>query len=732
MTSSHPKHVFLLYCLLCLPVIAVSSRAATLPGGFTENLVASGISSPTAMSFAPDGRLFVCQQGGQLRVIKNGALLAAPFLTVTVDSSGERGLLGVAFDPNFATNQFVYIYYTVPGTPAHNRVSRFTASGDVAAPGSEVIILELNNLSSATNHNGGAIHFGPDEKLYIAVGDNANGSNAQTLNNLLGKMLRINANGTIPNDNPFFNQATGNNRAIWTRGLRNPYTFAFQPGTGRSFINDVGQSTWEEVNDGIAGSNYGWPTCEGACSNSSFRNPLYQYGHAGGSTQGCAISGGAFYNPPAVQFPESYTGKYFFADYCGGWINYLDPNNLPQTNGATVFATGLSSPVDLAISSDGSLYYLQRGSGGQVWRIQYTSSQAPVITTHPQSQTVSVGQPVTFTVTATGSAPLSFQWQRDSANIAGATQPSYTITSVTTNDNSARFRCVVSNPFGTATSNEAILTITGNQPPTATITAPPEGTLYSGGQVINYSGTGADPEDGTLPASAFTWQVDFHHDTHTHPFIAPVSGVTSGSFTIPTTGETSANVWYRIHLTVTDSGGLAHSAFRDILPRTVTLTLATNPTGLKVKLDGQPQTAPYSFVGVVGITRELSVDSPQRLNNTTYAFASWSDGGAQTHNISTPSANTTYTATFQACSYSISPTSRRVGPAAGTGTVSVTATSGCHWTAVSNASWITVTAGSSGVGNGTVSYSYAANTTGRQRRGTITIAGRTFTLTQTR
>ena len=155
------------------------------------------------MDFAPDGRLFVCLQGGQLRVIKNGTLLATPFLTVTVDSSGERGLLGVAFDPNFATNNFIYIYYTVPGSPAHNRVSRFTASGDVAVAGSEFVLLNLNNLSGATNHNGGAIHFGPDGKLYIAVGENANPSNAQTLSNLLGKVLRINSDGSIPTDNPF-------------------------------------------------------------------------------------------------------------------------------------------------------------------------------------------------------------------------------------------------------------------------------------------------------------------------------------------------------------------------------------------------------------------------------------------------------------------------------------------------------------------------------------------------
>lgn len=183
------------------------------------------------MAFAPDGRLFVCQQTGQLRVISNGSLLPTPFLSVTVNSSGERGLLGVTFDSDFANNHYVYIYYTATTPALHNRVSRFTANGDVAVAGSEVVILDLNNLSSATNHNGGAIHFGPDGKLYIAVGENATSSNSQTLNNLLGKILRINADGTIPTDNPFYTVASGNNRAIRALGLRNPYTFTFQPGT---------------------------------------------------------------------------------------------------------------------------------------------------------------------------------------------------------------------------------------------------------------------------------------------------------------------------------------------------------------------------------------------------------------------------------------------------------------------------------------------------------------------
>jgi len=357
-------------CILTSLLMLASARVAngaTVPPGFTDSLVTAGLTDPTAMALAPDGRIFVCEQGGRLRVIKNGVLLPTPFLTVTVDSRGERGLLGVAFDPNFVSNQLVYVYYTVP-IPAHNRVSRFTASGDVALAGSETILVDLPNLSTATNHNSGAIHFGPDGNLYVAVGDNANGNNAQSFSTRLGKILRITSAGTIPTDNPFFNQTTGDNRSIWALGLRNPFTFAFQPGTGRMFINDVGQGTWEEINDGIAGSNYGWPNCEGFCSppNPSFRDPIFVYQNTGVD---CAITGGTFYNPQIIQFPSNYVGHYFFADFCGGWISEIDPTGATGSQ----LATGISSPVDLKVSPDGFLYYLARTSGS-VSRIGFTGS----------------------------------------------------------------------------------------------------------------------------------------------------------------------------------------------------------------------------------------------------------------------------------------------------------------------------------------------------------------------
>lgn len=364
------------HVVTCATSVVSFGGAVDVPSGFTrqEGWV-TGLSSATAMSFAPDGRLFVCQQGGALRVIGPSGLAGLPFVSLTVDSNGERGLLGVAFDPAFASNQFVYVYYTVPGSPPHNRVSRFTANGDVAVAGSELILMDLPNLTSATNHNGGAMHFGPDGKLYVAVGENASSLNAQDDTNVLGKMLRLNTNGSIPTDNPFYAQNSGQARAIWAKGLRNPFTFAFQPGTGRMHINDVGQNTWEEVNLGVAGANYGWPTTEGRFNASTyplFTAPRLVYGRPGNPVattgtflNGYAIIGAAFYDPGTVTFPASYVGDYFFGDYVNEWVARMD---LDHDENAYTFARFTHFFVDLATGPDGNLYVLGRSQVSRVTR----------------------------------------------------------------------------------------------------------------------------------------------------------------------------------------------------------------------------------------------------------------------------------------------------------------------------------------------------------------------------
>lgn len=340
---------------------SLQARAATVPAGFKDTRILSGI-NPTTMDIAPDGRIFYCEKNGRVRIVKDDKLLPRPFLSLDVDIFQERGLLAVTFDPGFPGNPYVYVYYTAKN-PSHNRVSRFKADGDTATGGEQVLI-DFNNLSSIGYHNGGGIRFGKDGKLYIAVGNNANDGYSQSLTVLLGKILRINPDGGIPTDNPFYAQTAGSNRAIWALGFRNPFTTAIQPGTGRFLIDEVGESTSEEIDEGKAGSNYGWPKAEGHANTApagltgAYADPVYTYDHG----EGCAITGGSFYQPIGNSFGSGYPGLYFFGDYCGGWIRTLDFSSGKADKAAKAFATGILRPVDVKVGPDGSLYYLARGN----------------------------------------------------------------------------------------------------------------------------------------------------------------------------------------------------------------------------------------------------------------------------------------------------------------------------------------------------------------------------------
>ncbi len=705
-----------------------------LPANFSRVTVggtAAAISNPTVMAFAPDGRIFVAQQNGVLRVFKNDQLLATPFLTLTVNSDGERGLIGIAIDPDFATNNYIYLYYTTTTNGLHNRISRFTANGDVVLAGSEQVILELDPLSSATNHNGGALAFGKDGKLYVAIGENANGSHAQNLEVYHGKFLRINKDGTAPTDNPF--PGTVHSSRIWALGLRNPYTFAIHPTSGRILLNDVGQSTWEEVDDAtIGGKNFGWPTTEGNTTNPAFTSPIYAYNHSGAQPTGCAITGGTFFSPANSNYPTTYRDKYFILDLCSAWIYYFDPSTPNPT--ATEFATNIGSQaVSLMTGPDGNLYYLSR-TAARLYRIVYTPpTTPPSVVTHPQPVTIFAGQNATFSVTATGTAPLTYQWQKNTVNINGATSQSYTINGAQIAD-AGNYRVVVTNPVTNVTSNAALLTVnvppplptitqqpssqtvSVGQPVTFSVTATGDGPLtyqwyrpgtslvnqtgstftisavtlqdagnyyvtvsnangfvtsqnalltvtpansapvadilkpvgtdiYRGGTTLAFEGTASDAEDGILPAASFTWDVHFHHDTHMHDQ-PPIQGVKSGTINIPSRGETSANVWYRIILTATDSKGRTAKDSVDVHPAISTISFQTQPSGLQVLLDGQPKTTPFAIPRVEGVEVDLSVTEEQTLGDASYRFDSWSIGGSRTQTIVTPADDATITATF--------------------------------------------------------------------------------------
>jgi len=559
---------------LALSIIG-QARAASVPEGFSDKQIANSLNSPTSVTVLPDGRVLVTQQNGIIRIIKGDAMLPDNFYAVqNVDSYAERGCLGITSDPNFAANHFLYIYCTLKdGERSFNRILRVTEANDRAVAGSEYVVLTLPDVPTGVRwHMGGALHFGVDGKLYVAVGGHEETwlppetSNSQNLANPFGKILRINADGSIPGDNPYVN-TPGAYRANFNIGLRNPFSFDIQPGTGLMYINDVGAGEWEEINKGMPGANYGWPDAEGMSTNSRYTNPVYTYSHH----DGCAITGGAFYNPPKQQFPDSYVGKYLFADFCSGAISFIDPAAPATAHG---FATGIDYPVGLVVSPDGSLYYLARNqsadvagaSVGSVGKISFTNTKTPRITLQPQTQTIFLGAPVTFTVKADDATAI--QWQRNGVAIAGATSASYTIPAVTQADNHASFTAVLRNAFGSTTSNPAILTVTTDRSPVATITSPPEDSRFTLGETITYTGTATDAEDGVVPPAAYIWQVDFMHNTHSHPFIAATSGATSGTLTVPAFESDSANTWLRISLTVIDSQGQTGTAIRDIYPST--------------------------------------------------------------------------------------------------------------------------------------------------------------------
>ncbi|MEO7426102.1 MAG: PQQ-dependent sugar dehydrogenase [Fibrobacteria bacterium] len=638
-----------------IPALTAATMAFStiVPTGFVESKIATGFNRPTQMEIAPDGRIFVLEQGGTVRIVKNGALLATPFITLSgVFSTQDYGLDGIAFDPAFATNNRIYLYVAMAGSPNnYTRILRVTANGDVAVSGSETEIFRLDDFSGTT-HQGGALHFGKDGKLYVFTGTPAGTTSlSQNLGSTIGKALRINSDGTIPTDNPFYTTNTGRYRAIYARGLRNPFTAAIQPGTGRIFYTDVGEDSWEEINDVVAAANYGWPAMEGNSGTppAGYKGPFYTYAHSGSQYNSGAVLGACFYNPAVAQFPSVYIGKFFYADHTFGTINYLDP--LSGSPSPVPFATGLDHPLDIKVDADGKLYYLVRGNSStpstmNLFRVVYGSNLGPTIDQSPNTATYPVGEQATFCVSASGTAPLSYKWQRNSVDVAGATGTCYTTPVTTLADHGTLYRAIVSNPWGTATSNSAILNVTSNQRPLATITAPAAGAHYNAGDILAYSGTGSDPEDGTLGAAAFSWWINFHHNTHAHSTLPLTSGSTSGSIATSVNDEKNDNVWFRVHLRVTDAGGLTDEDSVDVTPNKTTVTVTSNPPGIQLIRDGAAIATPLTFISPVGIEWNLSAPATGSIGGTAYKFVSWSDGLAADHKIYAPAGNPTYTANY--------------------------------------------------------------------------------------
>jgi glucose/arabinose dehydrogenase len=641
------------------------------------------------IDWTPDGRALVVSKPGRIRVIQNGTLLATAALNLSAVTCTdvERGMQGVAVHPQFATTRYIYVYYTFPKFGACdvvqpvNRLSRFVLpSSNVIDPNSEVVLLETPQLGLNGHHNGGDIEFGRDGFMYVTIGDGNLAGSAPNLGRLLGKVVRLTDDGDIPAGNPY--TGTGTARCnisgippagspagtkcqeVYASGFRNPFRMARDPNaTGtRIFINDVGEDSWEEIDELMAGKDYGWPTREGPCTaisdtncapSAAFTDPLHWYSIQGG---GGAMTGGAFV--PNGLWPSAYNGKYLFADYVSGKIFRLDPGGpncrtcIPPTSAFTqpVF-TDAPLLVEMAFGPFGStqaLYYVSR-SGNTVRRIAFTGSAnrsptAAATTTTPPYGAV----PLTVNFSSAGSSdpdgnPLTYKWDfKDGSPINTSANPAHTFTTAGTRMVSLT---VDDGKGGTATATVRI--DAGNFPPNPVITTPTSTQQFSVGENLTLSGTASDPEDGSLGNLSLTWEVRQHHNTHFHPYLAPTVG---NNLHIvgpePENFNSTQDSYIEVRLTATDSKGLSKTISRAVQPRRINVTFQTVPTGFDLIADGQAITAPRTLLGWNGW--KVIIEAPDQRNDSgvQYRWTSWSDGGSQSHEITVPIFPATYTANF--------------------------------------------------------------------------------------
>lgn len=641
---------------------------AVVPAGYTETVLASELTSPTTLDIEEGGRIWVAYQDGRIEVIEDGAPGTTLAYQLDCDGSAEHGLQGLELDPNFESNGYLYVYYTANSPQPHNRLSRLTVdptTEDTILAGSELVLIDLPNLSDYGNppwHIGGAVHFGLDGTLYLQIGESQQSAQSQDLESQLGKIFHINSDGSVPTNNPYYDAGDGITWRdyVWASGLRNPFAGDLNPVTGRYFVADVGQGSWEEINDAtLPGLNFGWPTTEGNFNQQTYPDftlPVYTYSHA----NGCAITGGAFNIGGTSPFSAEYDGKFFFSEFCGGEVRVIDPDN-PAT--AQVFATNADFPMNIEFGPDGSLYYISRGAGaggapgietGSVRKISYGVNAPPSIVIPPGDQLVSVGYDASFTVEAAGTEPLEYQWQLSAGgsftDIPGATGETLIVPNTQLTDSGNQYQVVVTNSLGSVASSFATLTVTSDTPPTPYVTLPVDGTTYRAGDTITYSGGADDLEDGSLAADKLTWRVDFHHNVHSHPFIAPTSGITGGQFTIPIATETDSDVWYRINLTATDSAGLTTKTFRDVFPEKSDFVVETNlpENDGSIAVDGHDVEAPFAATGVENVQRTLAVPTTQTVGADTVYFVQWLDGDTNAERtILTPQDDTAYVALYQ-------------------------------------------------------------------------------------
>ena len=484
---------------------------------------------------------------------------------------------------------------------------------------------------------------------------------------------------------------------IWAYGLRNPFRMSIDRITGTMYIGDVGgniaSTAIEEVNVGTQGANYGWPLCEGNCGIPGVTGAIYEYPHFG---RDASITGGVVYR--GTQFPSEYRGNYFFGDYVQNTIKRLTFDgagnvsraiNFWPADGAMDAAVG--DPVKFLEGPDGSLYYVDIGfndahvpNPASIRRIRYIVGNQPP-TAVASANTTSGQAPLPVTFSSSGSVDpegglLTYSWTFGDGATSSQANPTHTYQA----PGQYTARLTVSDGVNSTLSND--LTIRVGSPPAPTILTPSNGALFRAGDVISYSGNATDAEDGTLPASAFSWTILFHHDSHVHPAGGPFTNTKSGTLTIPTSGhDFQGGTSYEIFLTVTDSTGLSSSTSVTVVPDKVSLSFGTAPTGLTVEVDGISRQAPFVIDDVKGFQHTINAPA-QSSAGTSYTFQSWSDGGAQSHGITVPTANQSYVATFQSAA------GRKLAAAysfdEGLGTTAADASGNGNGGSISTATWL--------------------------------------------
>jgi PKD repeat protein len=738
--------------------IPSSAQAATLQPGFNEEVVFSGLTNPTAVRFASDGRVFVAEKRGVIKVFDSLTDTSPGVfadLNVNVYNFWDRGLLGMTLAPNFPTDPYVYVLYTYDhvldqdppsptprwGTPGvysdpcptppgatadgcvvSGRLSRLRAAGNVMT-GSEQVLVE-DWCQQYPSHSIGTVEFGRDGALYASGGDGASfnfadwGQDGAPLNpcgdppggpnsvltpptaeggalrsqdlrtssdpvGLDGTIIRVDpATGAGRSDNPLASSSDANARRIVAHGFRNPFRFTTRPGTNELWIGDVGWNDWEEINrliDPAVGpvKNFGWPCYEGVgkqagydganlnlCENlyaapGAVTAPYHAYHHSARVVPNettCPIGSSSI---AGLEFEfaaagNSYPAEYnddalFFADYSRDciWVMLKGADGNPAPGQIRTFVAGAANPVNLETGPGGDLFYVDF-DGGTIRRITHNHKPVARATANPTTGPA----PLTVDFDGTGSSDpdgdtLSYAWDLDDDGAfddSTAAQPTYTYTS----DGSYTASLRVSDSLASATDSVTIEVGVGNRPPTAVITTPAAGTTWEVGDVINFSGSATDAEDGTLPASALSWELVMQHcpsNCHSHP-LQTYAGVAGGSFVAPDHEYPSH---LELRLTATDSGGLTDTKVLRLDPKTVVLTFQTTPGGLSLTVDGSASTATFTRTVIVGSTHTISAPSPQNKNKRTYNFASWSDNGstAATRTITAPNSATTYTAKFR-------------------------------------------------------------------------------------